>query len=67
MGTVSRLIYELRCCASDEDLYEFQQELLGTILTVEEHRAGCSRVVKRLKKGGNYSGGWGCFRWCLTV
>jgi hypothetical protein len=30
---------------------DFQQALLHELLGVEEHRAGCSRVVKRLKRG----------------
>ena len=51
MRTVVRLIHQLRNSTCDSDLYEFQQELLARVLATEEHRAGCSRVVKRLKRG----------------
>jgi len=50
LRTVCRLIQQLRGCVSYSDLYDFQQELLGEFLTVDEHRAGCSRVVKRLTR-----------------
>jgi hypothetical protein len=51
MRTIVRLVRELRGCESDPDLYEFQQALLRELLAIEEHRAGCSQVVKRLKRG----------------
>jgi hypothetical protein len=51
MGTVVRLINQLRACRNEADLYEMQQDLLTALLAVEEHRRGCSRVVKRLSAG----------------
>jgi len=51
IGTVIRLINRLRSCETDADLYDMQQELLAAVLAVEEHRQGCSRVVKRFRAG----------------
>lgn len=51
LRTIVRLIEHLRTCESHADLYEFQQELLDAVLVTEEHRARCSRVVKRLQHG----------------
>jgi len=51
MGTVVRLINQLRACENEADLYELQQDLLAALLAVEEHRHGCSRVVKRFGDG----------------
>jgi hypothetical protein len=49
--TIVALIHQLRGCASESDLYEFQQALLRELLAIEEHRLKCSRVVKRLERG----------------
>lgn len=48
---VTDLIKHLRSCAGPADLYEFQQRLLGEVLAIEERRAQCSRVTKRLERG----------------
>lgn len=42
------LIANLRQCRVYEDYYHFQQELLGKVLAVQEHRRACTRVVRRL-------------------
>lgn len=51
MRTVVRLIKELRAAESESDLYDLQQSLLAALLAVEDHRAACSRVVKRFRRG----------------
>lgn len=52
LQVIIRLIRQLRDCESNySELYTFQQDLLGELLAVEERRAECSRVVKRLKRG----------------
>lgn len=47
-----RFIYDLRQCASPADFFDFQQRLLESVLEVQRHRQICSRVVKRLTRGG---------------
>ncbi|MGI5238816.1 hypothetical protein [Dactylosporangium sp. CA-139066] len=49
--TIITLIRQLRTCESQADLYDFQQVLLDELLTIEEHRLKCRRVVKRLERG----------------
>ncbi len=44
------LIVSLRQCRTYEDYYHFQQELLGKVLAVQEHRGACTRVATRLRK-----------------
>jgi len=51
VGTVAELITSLRQCDSSEDYFAFQQDLLERVLAVQEHRAGCRRVVKLLRQG----------------
>jgi hypothetical protein len=51
MGTVVRLINQLRTAESEAELYDLQQDLLTELLAVEERRAGCSRVIKRFRSG----------------
>ncbi|MBO2448666.1 hypothetical protein J4573_16310 [Actinomadura barringtoniae] len=46
-----QMIGDLRRVRTPADRYAFQQELLSKILEVENHRAACSRVVKRLCRG----------------
>jgi hypothetical protein len=46
---LAELIRRLRSCLSDEDYYEFQRLVGGELYKVEERRAQCSHVVKRLK------------------
>jgi hypothetical protein len=48
---LAQLIVNLRQCRTYEDYYHFQQELLVKVLAVQEHRAACTRVVKRLRSG----------------
>lgn len=49
--TVIHLIKQLRACQNDGELYVMQQDLLTALLAVEEHRSGCSRVIKRFRQG----------------
>lgn len=49
---IAELISWLRSCEQPEDFYEFQRYLFGYIYKVEERRAECSRVIKRLRRGG---------------
>ena len=44
-----QLIADLRQCRSYEDYYHFQQNLLSKVLAVQEHRASCTRVARRLR------------------
>jgi len=46
---LAQLILDLRQCRSYEDYYHFQQELLGKVLAVQEHRAASKRVAVRLQ------------------
>lgn len=46
-----QLIVDLRRCRTYEDYYHFQQDLLGKVLAVQEHRRLCTRVVRRLRRG----------------
>ena len=50
-GALVQLIADLRGCRAYTDYYGFQQELLRRILQVQEHRAACTRVAKRLRTG----------------
>ena len=51
ISTIAQLITWLRACETAEDCYEFQRHLLGNLYEVEERRAQCSRVTKRLRRG----------------
>jgi hypothetical protein len=50
-STIAQLITWLRSCETPEDYYEFQRHLFGYLFEVEERRAQCSRVTKRLGRG----------------
>ena len=50
-NTVAKLIAWLRACETPEDCFEFQRHLFGYLYEVEERRAQCSRVIKRLRRG----------------
>ncbi len=41
----------LRACYEASDYYEFQRHLFEAVYRVEERRAQCSRVLKRLRRG----------------
>jgi hypothetical protein len=49
--SIERLIGLLRECEEWSDLYEFQKYLFKELHQVEERRAECSRIVKRLQRG----------------
>ncbi|WP_162834163.1 hypothetical protein [Amycolatopsis circi] len=51
VGTLVQLITALRKCRTAGDFYEFQQDLLGRVLEVQERRAACRRVAKLLRQG----------------
>ena len=51
LSTIAQLITWLRACETMEHCYEFQRHLLGYLYEVEERRAQCSRVTKRLRRG----------------
>lgn len=54
IGTVARLIElieGLRSCEKASDLFEFQKKLFGHVYAVEQRRAECSRLIKRLRAG----------------
>ena len=51
LSTIAQLITWLRACETMEHCYEFQRHLLGYLYEVEERRAQCSRVIKRLRRG----------------
>jgi hypothetical protein len=46
-----QLIAGLRQCSNYRDYYHFQQELLGKVLEVQEHRGACRRMAIRLRRG----------------
>jgi hypothetical protein len=46
-----QLIGELRNCVSVQDGYDFQQALLGRVLSVESERNAFSQAVKRIRAG----------------
>jgi len=46
-----QFITNLRQCRTYPDYYQFQQTLLGKVLEVQEHRAACTRVARRLRAG----------------
>jgi hypothetical protein len=48
---IAELIGGLRKCEQPSDYYEFQRYLFGLVYRVEERRAQCSRITKRLRKG----------------
>jgi len=48
--TLVRLIEQLRASSTVEEGYIFQQDLLDTVLAVEEDRNALRRAVKRLAK-----------------
>jgi hypothetical protein len=50
-GRIIDLITGLRACREPRDFYEFQRVLFGAIYGVEERRAQCSRMIKRLGRG----------------
>lgn len=50
-GVCVQLIADLRQCRTYRDYYRFQQDLLEKILEVQEHRALCTRIAKRLRRG----------------
>jgi hypothetical protein len=45
------LITTLRQSRTFEDYYHFQQDLLGRVLAVQQHRSDCTRVAALLRKG----------------
>jgi len=49
---IAELIGGLRKCKQPSDYYEFQRYLFGLVYEVEERRAQCSRIIKRLRRGG---------------
>lgn len=49
--TIAKFIARLRVLKTPEDCYEFQRYLLAELHEVEERRAACSRVTKRLRRG----------------
>lgn len=51
VGDLAELIGGLRQCRTSADFFHFQQDLLARVLVVQEHRAACRRVVKRLRRG----------------
>lgn len=48
---LAQLITWLRACEEPADFYEFQRHLFGNLYAVEERRAQCSRIIKRLRNG----------------
>lgn len=50
-SNIAQLISWLRSCETPSDFFEFQRHLFGYLYQVEERRAQCSRIVKRLKRG----------------
>jgi hypothetical protein len=46
------LIAWLRECEALSDFYDFQRYLFGSLHEIEERRAQCSRIIKRLRRGG---------------
>jgi hypothetical protein len=51
LSRISQLISWLRSCKEVGDFYEFQWHLGGYIYEVDERRAQCSRIIKRLRRG----------------
>lgn len=51
IATIAGLITLLRECKEWSDLYEFQKYLIKVLYQVEERRAECSRIIKRLQRG----------------
>jgi hypothetical protein len=50
-ANIAELISWLRSCEKPSDYYEFQRHLFGYLYAVEERRAQCSRIIKRLRRG----------------
>lgn len=48
---IAELITWMRSCDKPGDYYEFQRHLFGDIYLIEERRAQCSRIIKRLRVG----------------
>jgi hypothetical protein len=46
-----KLIIDLRQCDRYEDYFQFQQDLLEKVLQIQEHRAACTRILKRMQSG----------------
>lgn len=53
---LAQLIKWLRACEEPADFYEFQRHLFGDLYAVEERRAQCSRIIKRLRAGRSLPG-----------
>lgn len=51
VSTIAQFITQLRVLETPEGYYEFQRFLLAQLYEVEERRAQCSRVSKRLRRG----------------
>jgi hypothetical protein len=51
VSTIAQFITRLRVLETPEDYFEFQRYLLAQLYEVEERRAQCSRVTKRLRRG----------------
>jgi hypothetical protein len=50
-GTLVSLIARLRRCSTYQEFYEFQQDLLASVVEVQAHRLACRRVARRLRSG----------------
>jgi hypothetical protein len=50
-GVIEQLVTDLRSCRTNQNFYDFQQNLLDQVLETEVHRGACTRVVRRLKDG----------------
>jgi hypothetical protein len=51
VSTTLQLITLLRACETLEDYYDFQRQLFDCLYEIEERKAHCSRVAKRLRRG----------------
>ncbi len=51
IARVAHLIRHMRSCSSPADYNDFQRYLFRDLHSIEELRGGCSRVIKRLKRG----------------
>lgn len=49
--TIVRLINALRQCEEWSEFHDFQKHLFRELFQVEERRAECSRIIKRLQRG----------------
>jgi len=50
--TIAELIAWLRACETWEQCYDFQRYLFACLYKAQERHQECSRIVKRLKRGG---------------